>query len=337
MTERQAFGVLLMAYGGPLSLDEVEPYYRHILKGRQPSPEMLGALIKRYEAIGGRSPLPDITFSVARQLTQKIKEDPTLSPGFQGVFVGMKHSSPFIRDAVKEMSDRVQKAMGVVLAPHYSRRSIGEYLHYTISALQELGNPFSITFVLSWATHPDLISLLASLIEEKLNSWTDGKPHLLFTAHSLPETILAEGDPYPDELIATCKEIVKKWNDLDWSFAYQSASGENWLGPDILECLAELKNRQVRSVLVAPIGFLSQHLEVLYDIDIEAKEEADRLGLHLDRIRMPDDDPMLISALHAIVREAGTGCSDHLALWISDSGIDPTEAVKRIRMKTKHQ
>ncbi len=328
MGRADRWAVLLMSYGGPRSLEEVERYYRHILKGRQPSSGMLSSLVKRYEAIGGRSPLPDITFSIARQLETTLRSDPEDTDNFAGVFAAMKHSHPFIGEVVERIAGQVEHIIAVVLAPHYSRMSIGEYLRYTTDGLTKWPRRPRLTFVLSWSTHPGLISLFSKLIAEKMTRFPT-PPHVLFTAHSLPERIVEEGDPYPEEVRSTCRAIAATVPIRYWSFAYQSASGPNWLGPDILDALRTLRERNVASVLVAPIGFLSRHLEVLYDIDIESKEEADRLGLPFDRIPMPDDNPSLVSVLHTIVAQARSGVSDGIVLWDEGMETDPTEVVRR--------
>jgi len=300
MTQR---AVLLMAYGGPNSLDEVKPYYAHILRGREPSPEMLEALIERYRAIGGKSPINEITRAQAKALQERLDA--------VRVYVGMKHWHPYIAEAVEQMArDGVVEAVGIILAPHYSQRSVAEYIDYAQEALERLGNPIRFRFVASWATHPLLVQCFAGKIRQAMAHFppeAEGKVRLLFTAHSLPQRILEWNDPYPSELRDTCRAVADALGVSDWSFAYQSASGPNWLGPDILEVLEELVGQGHRFVLVVPVGFLCDHLEVLYDIDIEARQKAEALGIELLRIEMPNADPLLIAALADIAVNAFDG------------------------------
>ncbi len=310
-------GVLLMAYGGPNSLDEVEPYYTHILRGRKPSPEMLRDLIERYRAIGGKSPINEITFAQARLLQEELNgQEPSLSP--VTVYVGMKHWHPYIAEAVQQMlGDGVTEAVGLILAPHYSRRSVAEYIGYAKEALERTNGAMQIRFVTSWATHPLLLECFAQKVKQAWEQFPveeRAKVQVLFTAHSLPQRILEWNDPYPEELQRTAEGVAQLLGLSQWHFAYQSASGDDWLGPDILEKLEELAQQGHRHVLVAPIGFLCDHLEVLYDIDIEAQQKAKELGVHLRRIEMPNTDPLLIAALADIVRKAFQGIEDGFTL-----------------------
>jgi len=311
-------GVLLMAYGGPNSLDEVEPYYTHILRGRKPSPEALQNLLERYRSIGGKSPLNEITFAQAQLLQELLNASLTHHESRFTVYVGMKHCHPYIAETVKQMaSNGVTEAIGIIMAPHYSRYSVAEYIGYAKKANEELGNPIRFRFVVSWATHPLLIQCFANKVRQ---SWAQFEPEVqgevkfVFTAHSLPMRILDEGDPYPDELRRTCESIAYEVGIDDWLLAYQSASGENWLGPDILAVLEVLAHNGHRHVLVVPVGFLCDHLEVLYDIDIEAKRKAEELGMELRRTEMPNTDPLLITALADITTKAMRGTEDGFKL-----------------------
>jgi ferrochelatase len=312
-------GILLMAYGGPNSLDEVEPYYTHILRGRKPTAEMLHELMERYRAIGGKSPINDITFAQAQLLQERLNtRPPSLVPRPVSVYVGMKHWHPYIAEAIERMAtDGVTDAVGIILAPHYSRRSVAEYIGYATEALERLGNPIRFRFVESWATHPLLVRCFAEKVQKAWAQFDEAerdKVQLLFTAHSLPQRILEWNDPYPDELRRTCEAVAQALDIPEWHFAYQSASGTDWLGPDILEVLDELAGQGHRYVLVAPIGFLCDHLEVLYDIDMEAQEKAQELGIKLRRIEMPNTDPLLISALADIAQKAMSGVEDGFRL-----------------------
>ncbi len=319
----QRWGVLLMAYGGPNSLDEVEPYYTHVL-GRKPSLEMLQGLKERYRAIGSKSPINDITFTQA-QLLQEQLNTICRSPFASRcrVYVGMKHWHPYIAEAIERMAaDGITDAVGIILAPHYSRRSVAEYIGYALEALERLGNPIGFRFVESWATHPSLVQCFAEKVRKAWAQFDEAvrvRVRLVFTAHSLPRRILEWNDPYPDELRRTCEGVAQTVGVSDWLFAYQSASGADWLGPDILEVLEGLAGQGHRCVLVAPIGFLCDHLEVLYDIDIEAQAKARELGIELRRIEMPNTDPLLISALADIATKAIQGIKEGFGFDLSPS------------------
>ncbi len=306
----QKWGVLLMAYGGPNNLDEVEPYYTHILRGRKPSPEMLHDLIERYRAIGGKSPINEITFAQARLLQEKLSAQPDL-PHPLPVYVGMKHWHPYIAETVEQMlQDGITDAVGIILAPHFSRRSVAEYIGYAKEALQRHNGKMRCRFVSSWAAHPLLIACFAQKVQEAKQLFpleAQESVQVLFTAHSLPQRILEWNDPYPEELQRTASLVAQQLGLNQWHFAYQSASGTDWLGPDILEKLEELAQQGHQFVLVAPIGFLCDHLEVLYDIDIEAQQKAAELGITVKRIAMPNTDPLLIDALADIALKALRG------------------------------
>ncbi|MCS7264877.1 MAG: ferrochelatase [Armatimonadetes bacterium] len=315
----EKWGILLMAYGGPNSIDDVEPYYTHILRGRKPSPEMLQDLVERYLAIGGKSPINEITFAQS-DLLQKLLES-QLGEGAVTVYVGMKHWHPYIFEAIEKMaSEGITDAVGIVLAPHYSRRSVAEYIGYAKEAMEKVGKKISLRFVTSWATHPLLIQCFASKVRQAWSQFpsdSQSKVCFVFTAHSLPKRILDYGDPYPEELKRSCEAVANEVGIDGWRFAYQSASGEDWLEPDILDVLEEIANQGQKHVLVIPIGFLCDHLEVLYDIDIEAKHKAEELGMELRRIEMPNTDPLLISALADIAVKAMKGLEDGFKMEIS--------------------
>jgi protoporphyrin/coproporphyrin ferrochelatase len=245
-------------------------------------------LAERYRRIGGTSPLNRITEAQRAAL-----EEAAGVP----VHVGMKHWTPRIHEAVERAVDGgADRLVGLVLAPHYSRMSIGGYRE---RLEQSLDGRAELTFVESWHDHEPYFELLAERVRG-----TDA--HVVFTAHSLPERILAEGDPYRDQLVETSRLVAERAGISEWSLAFQSESptGEPWLGPDILVELETLHERGVRKVLVAPVGFVSDHLEILWDLDIEAREKAAELGLELDRIESLNDDPAFIRALAALVEKA---------------------------------
>lgn len=300
-------GVLVMAYGSPETLDDVEPYFTHIRGGRRPSPAQVEALRERYRRIGGRSPLLAITQAQAAGLARALA---TARPetAFQ-VEVGMKHWHPFIAQAVGQLlAAGITGLVGIVMAPHYSRLSIETYHQAVRQALAAAGRAdLPVALVERWGTHPLFIRLVARRVAEALQGWDARRTAVVFTAHSLPARIRADFDPYERELLISAALVATALGLPDWRLAYQSAShtGEPWLGPDILEVLDLLAaSGTVRQVVVCPVGFVADHLEVLYDIDIEAQARATDLGLALRRTRSLNDDPLLIAALTDLALQA---------------------------------
>ena len=282
--------VVLMAYGSPERLADVPAYYADIRGGRPIRPELLEELVERYRRLGIErgNPLNRITEETRAALEREL--------GLP-VFTGMKHWTPRIADAVEHALDAgARTIVGLVLAPHYSRLSIGGYRRQLEDAL---GCRAELAFVESWHDDPGFIECLSRRVRGT-------SAHVVFTAHSLPARILDEGDPYQDQLLESCHSIAERAALRDWSFSYQSESetGEPWLEPDILDHLADLDARGVRDVLVCPIGFVSDHLEIRWDIDVEARESAAELGLRLERIEMPNADPDFVGALGDLVRRA---------------------------------
>lgn len=280
--------VLLMAYGSPEDPRDIPAYFDDIRGGRPVRAEAVAELVERYRRIGGTSPLNRITERQRAALEREV--------GLP-VYVGMKHWHPFIAEAAERLAtDGVERVIGLVLAPHYSGISIGGYRERLEQALWDSAE---LVFIPSWHDHEPFLDLLAERVRG-----TDA--HVVFTAHSLPARILEESDPYRDQLLETSRLVADRAGVEQWSFAFQSASstGEPWLGPDILEELEALHARGVGSVLVAPVGFVSDHLEILWDIDVEAREKAAELGLELERIASPNDDPAFIRALADLVEQA---------------------------------
>jgi ferrochelatase len=280
--------VVLMAYGSPERIGDIRPYLEDIREGRPVSDKAVEELTERYRRIGGRSPLDEVTERQRAALEQELGVP---------VFVGMKHWRPHIAEAVEEaLGGGAERIVGIVLAPHYSALSIAGYRERLESAL---AGRAELRFVDSWHDHEPFLEVLAGRVQG-----TD--VHVVFTAHSLPERILAMGDPYRDQLLETSRLVAERAGVEHWSFAFQSASatGEPWLGPDILEELDDLRARGVRKVLVCPVGFVSDHLEILWDIDVEARERAAELGLELERIESLNDDPAFVRALAELVRQA---------------------------------
>ena len=291
-------GVLVMAYGTARDLDDVERYYTDIRHGRPPSPEALEELTERYRAIGG-SPLYETTLAQARGIEERLAG--------VNAYVGQKHSPPFIADAVGEMqAGGIHKAVGLVLAPHYSAMSIGDYERRARRAAEEVGWEGNLAMVSSWHLEPGFISWTALRVKEATGRLGVDDPLVVFSAHSLPERILQAKDPYPEQLRETAEAVAREAGVARWRTAWQSAgrTADSWLGPDILEVLEELAGTGERGVVIAPVGFVADHLEVLYDVDIEAQRRADELGLKLDRTVMPNDDPAFLDVLAGIAERA---------------------------------
>jgi len=266
--------VVLMAYGSPDRLEDVPAYYADIRGGRPIAPERLEELVERYRRLGveERNPLNEITEQTRAALEQEL--------GIP-VHTGMRHWRPRIAEAAQcALADGARTIVGLVLAPHYSAMSIGAYRAQLEEAVDGRAD---VVFVERWGSEPAYVELIA----ERLHG---ASAHVVFTAHSLPARILDEGDPYVDELLESSRLAAETAGVADWSFSFQSASptGEPWLGPDILEHLEDLHGRGVSHVLVCPIGFASDHLEIRWDIDVQARERAQALGMTLERVEMPN-------------------------------------------------
>jgi protoporphyrin/coproporphyrin ferrochelatase len=304
-SEKPPTGVLILAYGTPETLDDVEPYYTHIRGGRKPAPEALENLRERYRLVGGRTALKDLTFAVADGVQQRLDE---AEPGAYRVFVGMKHWHPFIAETVPRILEAgIRDVTAVVLAPHYSRYSLEGYRKYIKQALESAEQPFELRFVEAWHDVPAFRQLIADRIHAAIARFPENERDsvkVLFSAHSLPEKIVAMGDPYPEQLRESAAGIAEILGVSDWRFCYQSAgmTGEPWLGPDILDYLDELHADGVKNVVSAPFGFVADHLEVQWDIDTEAQDRARELAMRLERIAMPNADPEFVEVIAAIVQ-----------------------------------
>ncbi|MFD0674192.1 ferrochelatase [Cohnella sp. GCM10027633] len=294
-----AIGVLVMSYGTPESLDGVEAYYTHIRRGHPPTAEQLEDLTSRYRAIvGGVFPLRENTNRQVAALQRTLDE--LAGEGKFVCYQGLKHAAPFIEDGVAAMAaDGIKSAVGIVLTPHYSIMSVGGYMKRAKEEAEKHGIAFAT--IEEYHLHPELIDALSKRVTEGLERLGDanGEAMVLFSAHSLPEKILEMNDPYPEQLLATSRAVAQAAGVGKWQFTWQSAgqTGQPWLGPDILETIERLGQEGVKAMLVAPVGFVSDHLEVLYDIDIEAKRFASERGVKLERIRMLNDDPQYMAAM----------------------------------------
>jgi protoporphyrin/coproporphyrin ferrochelatase len=292
-----AIGVLVMAYGTPATPADVEAYYTHVRRGRPPTPEQLADLHRRYDAIGGTSPLLERTQAQVRGI-----EDALAPHGGFTVELGMKHAPPFIEDAVEALVNKgCTRAVGVVLAPHYSRLSVGEYEERARDAAE---TKLDFRMVPSWHLSEPFVDALAARVRMTAAELPE-PTEVVFTAHSLPTRILDEGDPYPDQLRETAEAVAARAGIERWRIGWQSAgrTPEPWIGPDILEVLEELATNGTQGVLVCPAGFTSDHLEVLYDLDVEAAARAEKLRVAFARTESLNDDPRLSAAVAGAVLE----------------------------------
>jgi ferrochelatase len=292
--------VLMMAYGTPRDIDEVEAYYTDIRNGRPPTPELLAELQDRYRAIGGKSPLLEITQAQVEGVRQRLGVD---------VHLGMKHAAPRISDALAEIArDGKDRIVGLVLAPHYSAMSVGDYERRARLAAADAGWDGNIDMVQSWHLEPGYVELLSERIDYALRTLTKDVRRdttVVFSAHSLPERILRTGDPYADQLRETGEAVAARMGLDSWQIGWQSAgrTTDPWIGPDILDVVAELAREGRRGIVVCPCGFVSDHLEVLYDVDIECKRAAAQLGIELERTASPNDEPAFLDVLATVVRK----------------------------------
>ena len=290
-------GVLLMAYGAAASLDEIPQYLADIRRGRPADAALIEDVRRRYERIGGRSPLPEITAAQARALQA------ALGPGFRVGF-GMRHSAPRIADALGPLASGCETLVGLPLTPFASRLSTGAYFDALAEAAK--AHPaLKVVRAASFHDHPRLVAALAERAQDALSRAGEGAA-LLLTAHSLPSRIEAEGDPYARQLRETAALVAGKLGLSRWHFAYQSRgrTGEEWLGPEAGDVIARLAAEGTKALALAPIGFVSEHLETLYDDDVQYREQAQRLGLRFSRAAALNDHPGFIDALADAARKA---------------------------------
>ncbi|HBZ80109.1 MULTISPECIES: ferrochelatase [Brevibacillus] len=294
-------GLLLMAYGTPRSPEQIEPYYTHIRRGRKPPQELLDDLRARYEAVDGLNRFADITDEQVRALTAELnKRYPDRE--FVG-YLGLKHIAPFIEDAVEQMKrDGIEEAVSLVLAPHYSSYSVKEYNGRAQEHSESIQGP-KIESIESWYLEPGFIEYWAKAIAGTFASMPEeerGQAVVIFSAHSLPEKILKSGDPYPQQLEDTAKLIAEQAGISRYAIGWQSAGNtpEPWLGPDVQDLTRDLyKEHGYQSFVYCPVGFVAEHLEVLFDNDMECKAVTEELGVHYHRPPMPNARPAFISCL----------------------------------------
>ncbi|UYZ23106.1 ferrochelatase [Mesobacillus jeotgali] len=304
MTKKK-MGLLVMAYGTPYKEEDIERYYTHIRHGRTPSPEMLEDLTQRYEAIGGISPLAKITVAQGEKLEQhlnSVQDDIEFK-----MYLGLKHIEPFIEDAVKQMhDDGIEEAVSIVLAPHFSTFSVKSYNGRAKEEAEKLGGP-EIVSVEQWYDEPKFIKYWSDRVAKTFAEMpADERENsvLIVSAHSLPEKILQMGDPYPDQLKETADMIAKQANVTKYEVGWQSAGNtpEPWLGPDVQDLTRDLYEANgYKAFVYVPAGFVSDHLEVLYDNDYECKIVTEEIGASYYRPPMPNTEPEFIDALSAVI------------------------------------
>ncbi len=314
-TSRRPIGVLVMAHGTPSDPAAIEPFYTSIRRGRPPTPELLAELVGRYQAIGGTSPLAERTRTQVEGLAAVLE---AVAPGEYLVRYGAKHTSPSIEEAVADLLEHgVERVVAIVLTPHQSSLGSGEYLRRALEATAQAADPVALTPILSWHRTPGLASLLADRTQDALTSLPapgadlPGRTVVFFTAHSLPSRAVAEGDPYPDQVAESAADIAQLLGlddrpALSWGVAWQSAgrTPDPWIGPDLLHEIRRVAAEGATSVVACPVGFVSDHLEILYDLDVEALGVARSAGVAFSRTRSLNDDPRFLGLLAGVVQDA---------------------------------
>lgn len=300
---------MIMAYGGPNSLDEVPAFLDDIRRGRPTPQELVDEITERYAQIGGRSPILELTTAQATSIERELN---ALDDGREyRCYVGMRHWHPYIEAVVPEMlEDGVDLVAGAVMAPHFSRMSVGAYMGKLEKALKEQASDVPTVQVRSWKDEPAFIESVASKILQAMDDHFPDKQldetMVLFTAHSLPARVVESGDPYREEILASVELVAKQLGLEKYRFAFQSqgATADPWLGPSVEETLEEFAAEGIKDLLFVPIGFVCDHVEVLFDVDIEHRQQAEELGIRLERTNMLNDDPGLAKAVASAVRSA---------------------------------
>ena len=297
-------GVLLMAFGGPHSLEAVEPFMTNIMGGRKPPEELVSKVLERYKLIGGKSPLPEIIQSQAKAVETLLRD----AGGNYRVLVGMSNWYPFIKDSLRQMAtEGIEQVVAVSLSPHYSRVSTGAYARAIEQELSQMQDKLQVKMAGAWYDHPLFIEGLAERVNEAFSSFSPdirGEVQVIFSAHSLPVSHIQDGDPYVEQLQATIKALLEKLVIKDWHLAYQSKGGGqgDWLGPEVEEVLDNLAAQGKQNILLVPVGFTCDHIETLYDIDIAIRQHALSKNLNFARAMALNTSPKFMQALADIAR-----------------------------------
>jgi protoporphyrin/coproporphyrin ferrochelatase len=302
---KKKMGLLVMAYGTPYKEEDIERYYTHIRRGRKPSLESLEDLRERYEAIGGTSPLAKITLEQAENLEQHLN---SIQDQYEfKMYLGLKHIEPFVEDAVQQMKeDGINEAVSIVLAPHFSTFSVKSYNGRAKEESDRIGGP-TIHSIESWYKEPKFIQYWIDQVKqtyEQMSNEEREQSVLIVSAHSLPEKIIAAGDPYPDQLQETADLIASGAGVTNYEVGWQSAGNtpEPWIGPDVQDLTRDLfEEKSYKTFVYIPVGFVADHLEVLFDNDIECKVVTDEIGANYYRPEMPNAKPEFIDALSTVV------------------------------------
>jgi ferrochelatase len=320
-SSEQPIGVLIMAYGGPNSLAELPGYLADIRQGRPTTPAVLEEIRHNYEKIGSKSPL----LEMSRQQADLVAAQ--LGTSVFKTYLGMRHWAPWIEDVVGQMvADGIERAVSVVLAPHFSQMSVAKYQAKVNDGLQMVRGQIEFEHIASYHEAPKLIQAFADRVHSGLAAWprdVRDAVHVVFSAHSLPERILKTGDPYDNQVRRTASLVAEAagLSSDQWSWSYQSAgrSPEPWLGPQLQEYIPELAERGVKNIISIPVGFVSDHVEILYDIDIQAQAVAKACGVRLERPPALNNDPLFIDTLTALIQERASR-------WLSEKSFGAENA-----------
>ncbi|MDI6815758.1 MAG: ferrochelatase [Actinomycetota bacterium] len=308
-SRNETIGVMLMAFGGPDSLDSVEPFMERLMKGRKPTPEIIERAKNKYRLIGGKSPLPAITQRQADALEAKLNESCADARRFK-TYVGMRYWHPFIEETIEKMAaDGITRAFAISMSPHHSRVSTGAYAEEIKRVVGERGLDITIDMVEGMYKHPAFIDAIAEKVTAAIKRFPEERRprvQIVFSAHSLPMSYIEAGDPYVDEIKMTIDKVLNKIAPHSWRVAYQSKGNipGAWLGPTVEEVYEDLVGEERQDVLIVPVGFAADHVETLWDLDIHHKRQAEELGLTYERADALNDSPRFMEALADMVCEA---------------------------------
>ncbi len=307
--KNKSVGVVVMAYGGPNSLDEVPPFLDDIRRGRPTPQELIDEITERYQQIGGRSPILELTTAQAQSI-ESVLNDVGDGNDYR-CYVGMRHWHPYIEEVMPEvLAGGHDLIVGAVMAPHFSRMSVGAYMGKLDKALKDQSADIPVAQVRTWKAEPEFVDAVSGKIRDAMELYYPDRQLndvvVLFTAHSLPARVLESGDPYREEILESVDLVATHMGLTNYRFAFQSqgATADPWLGPTVEETLEQLASAGVSELLFVPIGFVCDHVEVLFDVDIEHRAQAEQLGIRLERTEMLNDDPGLAKAVANAVRAA---------------------------------